>query len=326
MSQGKLLAFLRSPAVVWGLLALGAHTAWGLYPPMARYLQTISRLPTLSLAAVGNAVVLALLLVTVFPRLDWRYFRMPVLWVFALTVVGRSLTNLLSARYTLAIYVQLVNLMTPFLVAFLSATLFRDRIPRFTLPALLLSMLGALLMMSGEIGRTGVRLALTSTDWLGIGLAGVSSIFLALYMILIRRSFKQRLPGEAVFAMQIVALVLVMALSSVVIGEDWSRWTALAPSDWLVFAAFVAVALLFANYGQILALKHLSAPSVSSLTPWRLVSALAGSALLLGERLTSAWQVLGALIVLVTLSWYLWQQSVEDRRTQLQAEPARSNP
>ena len=50
---------------------------------------------------------------------------------------------------------------------------------------------------------------------------------------------------------------------------------------------------------QILALKHLSASSVSNLTPWRLVSALAGSALLLGERLTSAWQVLGALIVLV---------------------------
>jgi drug/metabolite transporter (DMT)-like permease len=234
---------------------------------------------------------------------------MPILWVFALTVVGRSVTNLLSARYTLATYVQLVNLMMPFLVVLLSATLFRDRIPRFTFPALVLSVLGAVLMMGGEIGAEGFRLALTSSDWLGIALAALSSVFLAFYMVLIRRSFKQALPGEAVFATQIVALVVVMTLSSLIIREDWSQWAALAPTDWLVFAAFVGIALLFANYGQILALKRLSAPAVSGLAPWRLVSALVGSSLLLGERLTSIWQIFGAIIVLLTLSWYLWQQA-----------------
>lgn len=293
----------------WSLLALGAHTAWGLYPALARYLQTVSGLPTLSLAAAGNLVVLALLLFTVFPRINLRIFRQPVLWLFALTVIGRSITNLLSARYTLAVYVQLIGLLTPFLVVLFSATFFRDRIPRFTFPALILTVAGALLMMSREIGVGGVRLALSATDWLGIGLAAGSSLFLALYMIMIRRSFKQKLPGEAVFATQVIALVLVTGVSSLIVREDYARWRELSTTDWLVFAAFVGLALLFANYGQILALKHLSAPAVSSLSPWRLVSAVVGSSVLLGERLTSGWQFLGAVIVLAVLSWYLWQQA-----------------
>ncbi len=41
---------------------------------------------------------------------------------------------------------------------------------------------------------------------------------------------------------------------------------------------------------------------------WRLISALALGALLLGERLTSLWQVLGAVIVLVTITVYLRRQ------------------
>jgi drug/metabolite transporter (DMT)-like permease len=47
---------------------------------------------------------------------------------------------------------------------------------------------------------------------------------------------------------------------------------------------------------------------VSSLLAWRLVSALIFAALLLDERLTSPWQLLGALIVLITVTWYLRQQ------------------
>jgi drug/metabolite transporter (DMT)-like permease len=41
---------------------------------------------------------------------------------------------------------------------------------------------------------------------------------------------------------------------------------------------------------------------------WRLVSALFFAALLLGERLSSWIQLLGAVVVLVTITWYLWQQ------------------
>jgi len=41
---------------------------------------------------------------------------------------------------------------------------------------------------------------------------------------------------------------------------------------------------------------------------WRLISALGLAALLLGEQLQNLWQVLGAIIVLVTITVYLQQQ------------------
>lgn len=80
------------------------------------------------------------------------------------------------------------------------------------------------------------------------------------------------------------------------------------PADWLVFAAFSLGVLLGANLGQINALRYLGAPLVSSMLASRLVSALIVGALLLGERLTSLWQLLGAGVVLVTITWYLRQQ------------------
>lgn len=307
----SLFTELKSGVLIWAGLALGAHAAWGLYPALARYLQTVSGLPTFALAGVGNAVVLLLLVVLIFPRFDLATFKQPILWVFGLIVVGRSITNLLSARFTLAIYVQVVNLMVPFLVALLSTTLFRERLPRFTFRALIFSLLGSVLMVTAKVGTTNLQISLTNSDWLGIGLAAVSSIFLALYMIFIKRSFRLHISGEAVFAVQIIALTVVMFISSLVFQESWAAWLRLRTKDWIVLAAFIGIALIFANYAQILALKHLPAPLVGSLLPFRLVSALAGGAFLLGERLTSVWQMLGAAIVLVSLSFYLYQQNKE---------------
>jgi drug/metabolite transporter (DMT)-like permease len=76
----------------------------------------------------------------------------------------------------------------------------------------------------------------------------------------------------------------------------------------LIFAAFSLGVLFGANTGQVGALQHLGAPMVSSLLAWRLVSALIFAALLLDERLTSLWQLLGALLVLITVTWYLHRQ------------------
>ncbi len=305
----SILKIVKSRGILWGLVALAAHTAWGLYPALARYLQTVSHLPTFAMATVGNGIVLILLMATIFPRLDKTVFRQPVLWGFSLIVVCRSVTNLLSARFTLAIYVQVVNLLVPFLVALLSTSLYRERLPRSTIPALLLSLLGALLIVTSDTGSAGLQLSLTSSDWLGIGLAATSGVFLAFYMIIIRRSFRQQISGDAIFLAQIIALTSVMGASSLVTQENWGIWSQLQPTDWLVFALFITVALVFANYGQIMALKHLPAPLVSGLLPWRLVSALAGGFLLLGEQLTTLWQYLGAVIILGTLSWYLSRQS-----------------
>lgn len=292
----------------WMGVALLAHTGWGLYPVLARYLQTVSDLPSMALLGLGNLIAVLIYAPFVVGRLNLRFLRSPVIWGFALVVVLRAITNLLAARFTLAIYVQLITLMTPLLVALLSAGLFREKLPPYTWPAIGLSILGSLLMMSGDIGGHGLALSLGGGDLLGIGMAFVSALCLSLYMILVPRTVKEAVPGEGVLLVQLVTLSVVTGTISLLIGEDLGRFAAIGPSDWLAFAAFVTLVLLGANLGQIAALRHLGAPLVSSTMAWRLLATLALAALLLGERLTSLWQVVGAAIVLVTITAYLRRQ------------------
>ncbi len=293
----------------WLLVALLAHTGWGAYPVFARYLQTVSALPSMALLALGNLLALVLYAPFVLRQIDGRALRSRVIWGFTLVVVLRAITNLLAARFTLAIYVQLITLMTPLLVALLSAGLFREALPPYTWPAIGLSIIGSLLMMSGDIAGHGRMLSLTASDLLGIALAFGSALCLALYMLLVPRTVKDAVSGEAVLLVQLIALSLVTGAISLVLGEDLGRFVALGPSDWAVFGAFVGCVLLGANVGQIAALRHLGAPLVSSTMAWRLIATLALAALLLGERLSSLWQALGALIVLVTISAYLRRQA-----------------
>jgi len=304
----------RTAPWAWMLVALGAHTGWGAYPVFVRYLQTVSHLPSMSLLTTGYLFVLPVLAVVVLPRVHKRFFRLRILWLFAAIVVVRGITNLLAARYTLAIYVQLITLMTPFVVAMLSATFLHEPIPPYTGRAIMLSSVGALLMMSGNVGKAGVHLALTPADWIGIALASISTFSLAVYMIIVRRTVLDDVPAQAVLFVQVVTLLGMSALLSFLLREDWSRWRAIGSTDWLVFGAYSLGVLLGANTSQIKALQHLGAPLVSSLLAWRLVSALFVAALLLGERLTSPWQGIGALMVAVTITWYLWRQRDEQVR------------
>lgn len=292
----------------WMGVALLAHTGWGLYPVLARYLQTVSELPSMALLGLGNLIAVAIYAPFVVGRLNLRFLRSPVIWGFALVVVLRAITNLLAARFTLAIYVQLITLMTPLLVALLSAGLFREKLPPYTWPAIGLSIFGSLLMMGGDIGGHGLSLSLRGGDLLGILMAFASALCLSLYMILVPRTVKEAVPGEGVLLVQLTALTVASSSISLLTGEDLGRFAAIGPTDWLAFAAFVVFVLLGANLGQIAALRHLGAPLVSSTMAWRLIATLALAALLLGERLTSLWQVVGAAIVLVTITAYLRRQ------------------
>jgi drug/metabolite transporter (DMT)-like permease len=292
----------------WIFAALAAHTAWGAYPVLARYLQTISLLPSMSLLVAGSAVALVALLIVVRPRLQLSLFRSRLMWFFLLVIIIRATSNLLAVRFTLAIYVQLITLMTPFLVVLLSASFLRDRIPPYTGRAIFLASIGALLMMSGNLSETGLRPDFGPDDWLGIGLAFGSSLTLALYMIIIRRGAQHQISGRSMLLVQLGAILVFSLVVSLLLGEEWQRWRRLTPFDWLIFLAFSLGVLFGANMGQVGALRHLGAPMVSSLLAWRLVSALVFAALLLDERLTSPVQFLGALIVLTTITWYLRRQ------------------
>ncbi|MGQ9775519.1 EamA family transporter, partial [Chloroflexus sp.] len=293
---------------LWLTVALFAHTGWGAYPVLARYLQTVSHLPGMAILALGNVLALVVYLPFAYRHINASLWRTPIIWLFALVVSIRAMTNLTSARFTLAIYVQLITLLTPLIVALLSKLLFRERLPPFTLPAIGLSIFGSLLIMSGDVS-SGVILRLTGSDLIGIAIAFVSACALALYMLLIPRATSAgHVSAEAMLFVQLVALTITCGAMSLLLREPWSRFAAIGPPDWIVFAAFVIFVLLGANLGQIVALRQLGAPLVSSTMGWRLIGALALAAFLLGEALQSVWQVLGAVIVLVTITVYLRRQ------------------
>ncbi|MFO7631675.1 MAG: DMT family transporter [Caldilinea sp.] len=291
----------------WYVVALAAHTGWGIYPVLGRYLQTMSDLPSMSVLVLGGIPMATWLLFVILPRHGWRIYATPILWLFGAVTVLRSITNILSQRYTLALYVQLIGLLTPFLVVLLSRLVLKERAPRFTVPAILLSTVGALMMLS-TFGADGLTIALTKSDWLGIGLALTSSLFLAMYMILVRRTARVRISAVAVLAFQ-TALIQASALAlSLLWDEPWGQWLVLEPKDWAVFAAYVLIVVVGANGLQIAAIRRLGAPMVSSLMGWRLVATLGAGILLLGEYLTSPLQAAGMIVVLGTVTWYLSQQ------------------
>jgi drug/metabolite transporter (DMT)-like permease len=296
------------PAWEWMLLALGSHTAWGIYPVLARYLQTISGLPSMAMLTVANLLVLCILGVVLWRRSAFHTLGVPVLWGVAFLAMLRSVTNVLSARYTPAVYVQLVNLLTPFLVVGIGSLLFREPIPPRTGTALALSLLGALFMLTGESSAGMLQFALQASEWFGVMLALISTLALAFYMLAVRHTNKYKVSGEATFTVQLIVLILTSGTLSIVFGESWQRWSVLQPADWVVFLIFAFGIVLGANLTQIHALRRLGAPFVSSIQAWRLVAALVVGGLLLGEWLHTPLQIAGACLVIAVVSWYLWQQ------------------
>lgn len=291
---------------LWIAASLAAHASWGLYPVLARYLQTISNLPTFSILVTGNLVVLVFLSRYLIRRTNASVFRLPIVWVFGFIVVLRAATNIASTRYTLSIYVQLVTQATPFIVILLSTLVFREKLPRFTIPAVTLALIGAVLMIGTNFGA--VTDDPTRRDWLGVGLAFFSVLMLATYMVLVRRTVKHHVSGEALLLVQLIAIIGISSVMSVLVGENWEQYLRLGVTDWTVFFVFTFLVFLGANLWQIQAIQHIGAPFHSSMLASRLISALIFGWLLLGERLESVWQVVGAVIVLVTITWYLWEQ------------------
>lgn len=292
----------------WLAAAILAHTAWGAYPVMARYLQTISDLPSMSIIALGSSTALVVVAAFLVPRIQLQDLLSRRLLLFALIVVGRGVTNFLAARFTLAIYVQLITLLTPFVVALLSTLVWHEHLPRYTGRALILGFLGVLLIIGTDLLSGDAAFSSRRLDWLGIALAAASSLLLALYMIAVRRSTYHAIRAEALLFVQLLALAVAGYGLSPLLGESWQRWRLITGLDWAIFGLLVFGVLVGANLSQIGAIRHLGAAIVSSAMPWRLVSALAVSAVLLNERLASVWQFLGVTVVIGTVTWYLWQQ------------------
>lgn len=77
------------------------------------------------------------------------------LWLIGGTVVMRSTTLYMASRYTLAVYIQLIDLMTSFLVALIGTLLFGERLHRRTGLTMIVSAAMVAMVMVEDLAGSG---------------------------------------------------------------------------------------------------------------------------------------------------------------------------
>lgn len=299
-------------------MGVTGHLIFGAYPVFAKL--AIAEVPKFSLLFFSTFVTL-LASLWVIRRTDARpwpeilgiIFRSKALWALVFFVIMRSVTNIVAIDMTRATWVQLIYLLTPFMVAILGALFFGEPAPRYTYRALMLSTFGAMLVLIAD--WSDVFAGFSPKDVGGLALAAFSMTMLATYFQMIRRSRRRQASSGMILFQQSLALALTYLMLTLVAGEDWSRWGTASPSGLFYAIGFIFGIQVLGNIMQITAVGGANPALITSVMPLRLLVTITLGWFLLSERLTTPWQWLGAGIVLVTVSGYLWLQSRDEFRS-----------
>jgi len=305
---------------IWVFIWMGVagHLIFGAYPVFAKL--AIAEVPKFSLLFFSTfATFLASFWLIrrkdarPWPEIIGVIFRSKVLWALVFFVIARSVTNIVAIDMTQATWVQLIYLMTPFMVAILGALFFGEPTPRYTYRALMLSTFGAILVLIADWGD--VFADFSPKDVWGLALATFSMTMLATYFQMIRRSSRRQASSGMILFQQSLALALTYLILTLVTGEDWGQWGTASPSGLFYAICFIFGIQVLGNIMQITAVGGANPALITSIMPLRLLVTITLAWFLLDERLTTPWQWLGAGIVLVTVSGYLWLQSRDEFRS-----------
>jgi len=289
----------------WLLFNLFVQSAIGASMVPLRYLQAIVGLPSLALIAISDAIAFSLMAWHLIPKIETRFWRSKTLWLMVAIVIGRTILLTFALRFTKAYIVQLINLLAPFFVVLLNRLFKTSSLPKYTIPAITLSMLGGILIIFGGLGDQPLQTIFTPEDGLGIFLAFIGTFGIAAYMMIVKRGQTIGLPYEVVYISQIGSMMIFMSLLSFGFGEDWSLFGVM---DWRAILALLFNAIgveVGCKLGNITVIRKLGAPLVSSMLAVRLVAALIFGWFILGEQLTSIFQWGGVILVIITVSAYL---------------------
>jgi drug/metabolite transporter (DMT)-like permease len=287
-------------------LALFAHSGFGLYVVLVKYL--LDYLPRFGMLAAAFSLAVPVAFLVARHHWGWRDFWSGEVWVLCGLVAMRSVSKLLAVQFTLASYVQLIDLSVPFFTAIIAALLLQESVPSKTLTALGVTGLGSFLVIT--VNPLAIQLPNGAADLLGVALALVSSLMMASGVVYTRYLTNKRLNPAGVFFQQVFSTAVVYILLSLLNAESWQPFTSLSASAWAVFALLTVFGLIGGGLSQVFAISRINTTLFSTLLSWRLVAAIGLGWILLGERLTSLWQLLGIVMVILTLTLYLRHQAV----------------
>lgn len=292
----------------WIILAILVHVVFGGGMAPLRYAQTVAGLPTLGTVAIGDLIAFAIMVGFTVPRVKKEFWRSKTLWLMVFIVVTRTVFWTLSGRYTQTYLAQMVNLLAPFFVVIFDRFVNKTKLPRFTLLAITISIVGGFLLIFGGLQNQPMVGLLTRSDWIGLGMALLATFGIAAYMVIVKYGQRIGLPFEAVFISQVGAVGVVVLILSLILGENWSAFLQVNWKSISVILFYAIVMEIGGKMGLIAVIGKLGAPLVSSMLAVRLVAAIFAGWLILGEKPESLLQWIGAGIVVITITWYLSQQ------------------
>ncbi|KAF0984323.1 hypothetical protein FDP41_007500 [Naegleria fowleri] len=265
---------------------------------------------------------------------------------FCISLVTRSVTNIMSSKFTSAIFVQLFALTTPFILAFVTVFVYNKWFLRghakesFGLKAwisMILTVIGGVVIIIGSVVKksetpqpwyaffytyainwSSFSEHITWWDLLGISMSLISSACLVWYMLCLRYMKQEEksnivtVTGENLFILQILVMGFIFLIPSVIV-DDWTIWTKLSTKDWIMFFSFTIFVFMLANHLNIFAISTLGSSVVGSILALRLVSTIVFSILILQESLKSIWQLLGCLIVLTSVSYFMYTEYQQEK-------------
>jgi drug/metabolite transporter (DMT)-like permease len=271
-------------------------------------LQIDAGIPGLTLLTIANGFAMLVMIAVVAVRGEFHQLWIRAGWLVALFAMLRAVTNVLAARYAPAAQVTLIGLLTPLLVVIMGQLWFYDPAPPKTGIVLTLSLLGAVVMLSGDIQEPSFWQAGSDSSWVGIVLALVSSVMLALYMLSVRRTSGYGISSEATFLLQLIAVVGTSIPLSYVIDEQFAGLPSLLPEHWVGLLFFSVFIVIGANILQVYTLRTLGASLVTAVQAWRLPVSAIVAGFLLGEWVETPTEYIGAALTALSVTWYLVTQ------------------
>jgi len=285
------------------LIAVISHTGLGLYVVLSKLL--FSQYPPFGLLACGFCFSFLVGIAVLKKNIVWSDLKKISVWGIGFIAVFRSLSKMIAVQYTTATNVQLFGLTAPFFTALIARIFLKEKLPLGTILALLLTSLGAF-MVTGESYLNPIN-ALNSKNYLGMGLALISAIFMAILVIATNYSIRIQSNPTNVYLQQTFSLVVIYFLLSFLANESWEPLYQVGLVDSAVLGVFFII--IFISGGiTVYAISLVNTSIYSILLSLRLVVVLIFGKFVLGEKLISTYQYLGAFIVITTLTWYLWNQ------------------
>eukprot|EP00884_Botryococcus_braunii_P010777 jgi/Botrbrau1/19700/Bobra.0003s0061.1 len=317
--------------LLWYGLLLLTHVLWGLYPVSCRYLET-KTVPPLGPMRLGFYVafiaLLALFFTVTLPAYlktllsstpahrpvehdgDKKFWeKLAAIVVLSFTLGVLAFGGIVATNFTSANWCQLLYMTAPLFVALLGAAVLGVPIPWFLWPSLLITIVGAGMVVFGS--QTGdAEFALGPRDFIGLSIAFACVLAMAVFYVYVQKT--EGLIGvEVILYVEYLTMCIALpGLSAAFEGSDWDAILHYTWADWTNLL-FASLGVYFGmNMLQQLVIRRLGASIFAMSSALRLVATIAGSWIILDEQITNWIEWLGALLVMLSVTFYLYMQFV----------------